>query len=69
MSIDFEKYPMLAGGPPVCAVCDEPLRRLEAFALWYCTDDYCDNTPETDAEVDNRLQANAEAAYERRLQQ
>lgn len=67
--IDTRTYPMLndPDHPPRCVDCEGLLVRSEGFGIWHCPNDGCGADPESDAELDGRLQSEAEAAEERRL--
>jgi predicted RNA-binding Zn-ribbon protein involved in translation (DUF1610 family) len=57
---DASKYPMLKGAAPTCKECGAVLIRV---VVWHCPD--CEAEPETDAQLDERLTCEAEAAHER----
>jgi ribosomal protein L37AE/L43A len=68
MTLDRKKYPMLFDleNPPTCRECGEQMMRYVLDdGIWLCLGADCDATDETDAELDNRLTSEAEAAFER----
>lgn len=69
MSFDAKKFPMIdMSHPPMCKGCDTELRRLDlplSGPRWVCNESECDGDFETDAQLDNRLQSEAESAFER----
>lgn len=65
--IDAAKFPMLSDtdAPKACKDCGSRLLRFGMLGEWLCTNMKCDSEGETDAQLDDRLQREAEAAQER----
>jgi hypothetical protein len=63
--MDTLRFPMLST-TATCAVCLSPMQRFEIISTWICTNTAC-GEEETDAQLDERLTSEAEAAEERRL--
>lgn len=61
--IDTARFPMLTTDA-VCR-CGAPLMRFAIINRWLCTNIECESDGETDADLDERLTREAEAAFER----